>query len=63
VQNNPVRHAAQVEAGELELLIDLFLVWCEKNDRDAEELLPHCSLILQRYRNGEDTADKLFADL
>jgi len=38
-------------------------VWCEKNNRDAEELLPHCSLILQRYRNGEDTADKLFADL
>lgn len=63
MENEPEGLAAQVEAGELELLTDLLLVWCEKNGRDAEDLLPHCSLILERYRNGADTSDKLFAGL
>ncbi len=63
METDPSGLAAQVVARELELLTDLLLVWCEKNGRAPEELLPHCSLILDRYRKGADTADTLFADL
>jgi hypothetical protein len=63
MQNETAKIAEQVQVDELELLTDLLLVWCEKNGRDAEELLPHCSLILERYRSGADTADKLFNGL
>ena len=53
----------QVDAGELELLTDLLLLWCEKNGRNPEDLLHHCSLILERYRSGADTAENLFEGL
>ncbi len=52
-----------IDADELDLLTDLLIAWCEKNGRNTEELLPHCSLILQRYRSGRDAADELFAEL
>lgn len=61
MQSGHVNFPEQIEADELELLTDLLLAWCEKNARNPEELLPHCSLILQRYRSGVDVADELFA--
>lgn len=63
MRNEIAKIADQVQVEELELLTDLLLVWCEKNDRKPEDLLPHCSLILERYRSGAYTADKLFAGL
>lgn len=52
-----------LEANELELLTDMLLLWCRKHNRDPEELIPKCGIILERYRNGECSAELLFKGL
>lgn len=53
----------QLDANELDLLTDLLIAWCRVYDRDPEDLLPKCSVILRRYRNGVIEADQLFHGL
>jgi hypothetical protein len=60
---NSVKLNELVDADELDLLTDLLLLWCEKNKRNPDDLLPKCDVILQRYRNGECNADRLFMGL
>jgi hypothetical protein len=52
-----------LDSDALELLSSLLIVWCRRNKRDPDELLPKCAVILQRYRNGEYNAERLFGDL
>ena len=47
----------------LELLSILLVIWCRKNNRDPDELLPKCHIALQRFRNGECDEDRLFGNL
>jgi hypothetical protein len=63
MKTNKVEYEELVDADELDLLTDLLILWCERNGRNPEDLLPKCGIILQRYRSGECNADKLFAGL
>lgn len=58
-----VEFAEQIDVEELELLTDLVMLWCQRHDRNPEELLPKCGIILQRYRSGEYNAEQLFRGL
>jgi hypothetical protein len=63
MQSEPAPFSELIDADELDLLTDLLIAWCEKKGRGPEALLPHCRLILQRYRSGLDAVDELFAGL
>ena len=63
MNEDQVKFKEFVDGDELTLLTDLLILWCEKNNRNPEELIPKCGIILQRYREGECEADKLFSGL
>jgi hypothetical protein len=52
-----------LEANELELLTDMLMLWCRKHQRDPDELIPKCRIVLERYKNGDCNADSLFEGL
>lgn len=60
---NLVEFAERIDVDELERLTDLVMLWCQRHDRNPEDFLPKCGVILQRYRSGETNADRLFRDL
>lgn len=56
-------HARFLQPGELDLVTNMLVLWCEKHARDQAELLRHSSVILERWREGYRDENALFEGL
>jgi hypothetical protein len=52
-----------LDSDALELVTGLWIIWCRGNNRNPDELLSNCGVILKRFRNGESSSEDLVRDL